>query len=204
MFVSHTHKVAAVSVPKTGSTTVHYALMDNLGVPFHTQSKAPALYHMTAHDLRMIMGAEVFDSYYSFAVVRNPYDRLVSLYHDFRDQRGRIRAASFADFLRQDLQDWRGDVHFRPQTFFLQDGPGASLPTEVHRFEDGIDTIVARIGARFGFTPKKIGHARRSTRKPWQRYFQRADLRAMVHDLYADDFEALDYPMASGRVGLWA
>lgn len=194
MFVSHQHKLVAVSVPKTGSTTLHYALMNNLSNPFHTQSKAPAIYHMTANDVRMIMGREVFDTYYSFGVVRNPYDRLVSLYHDFHDQRGVIRAPTFRNFVRFGLRSWMEDVHFRPQAFFLCDGQGDRVPTEIHRFEDGVENILAQIGKRYGFTPKQIGHARRSDRKPWQTYFKRADLRSIVWELYAEDFETFGYP----------
>lgn len=193
MFVSHQHKVIAVSVPKTGSTTMHYALMNNLKVPFHTQSTAPAIYHMTANDLRMVMGAEAFGAYYSFGVVRNPYDRLVSLYHDFHDQRGMIRAASFTSFVRHGLTRWLDDVHFRPQTFFLCDAEGKCIPSQIFRFEDGMGAVINRVGDRLGLTPKPIGHARRSERKDWQSYFNRPDLRAIIQDVYADDFATFGY-----------
>lgn len=185
----------AISVPKTGSTTLHYALMAGLDQPFHTRSEAPDIYHMTASDLRMIMGPGAFGDYYCFGVVRNPYDRLVSLFHDFHDQRGCIRTDCFADFLRYELVAWLEDVHFKPQTFFLSDTHGHLIPSEVFRFEEGIATIVSTLGSRMGFVPKQIGHARRSDRRHWQSYYGSADLRAIVQEHYAEDFRVFGYAL---------
>lgn len=78
--------------------------------------------HMGAAELRQLLGVTVYDSALSFAVVRNPYDRLLSFYNFIRVS-GRLRyavgakaharaaaqALSFEGFVRRALrhrEDW--------------------------------------------------------------------------------------------------
>lgn len=197
MLVNHPRKLVCIAVPKTGSTSLHYALLSHLGIKFETRSGAPAIYHLTATDARLIMGPFKFDAYFSFGVVRNPFDRLVSLYHDFHDERSIIRENSFDEFVLGSLEHRIGvDVHFRPQTFFLIDD-GKPVVSKVYRFESGLDTILTELGERFGFSFQRVGHARQTKRGRWEDYYTNPDVVGVAERLYADDFSAFNYELLS-------
>jgi len=199
MLICHERKLISISVPKTGSTSIHYALMAHLGMEFKFRDSDAHLYHLNAVDISTILGAERFSDYFSFGVVRNPYDRMVSLYHDFRDQRGIIRAPSFDEFVLRRFQPrWAGNIHFRPQTFFLC-ADGRTAVNAVYRFEDGLDSIMTRIGEIIGFSFSKIGHSRRSERDDWRQYYDRADVIDCIDSAFGDDFATFGYERISAN-----
>lgn len=193
MLVNHPKKFVCIAVPKTGSTSLHYALMSHLGIQFKTRSTAPAIYHLTAQDVRLIMGPGKYTRYFSFGVVRNPFDRLVSLYHDFHDERSLIRESTFEEFVLGSLEHRMGvDVHFRLQTFFLLHNRKPAV-SEVYRFESGLDQILVDIGKRLGFEFEEVGHARKTHRGSWQDYYSNPAVVETARRLYAEDFDAFGY-----------
>ncbi|MCM2563598.1 sulfotransferase family protein [Lutimaribacter sp. EGI FJ00015] len=193
MLVDHNKRVVSISVPKTGSTSLHYALMSALKLKFETNGKDPVVYHLSAADIRIIMGPRKFDGYFSFGVTRNPYDRMVSLYHDFHNQRGRIKQDTFEEFvLEAFLKNWTGNVHFRPQTFFLHSSEG-QVTKEAFKFEDGLDAIMERLIEELELEDASVGHARKSERSAWQQYYSNPEVVKIVSDFYAADFKNFGY-----------
>jgi len=67
--IIHSKRLIFVHIQKTGGTAVRTALGES---PY-----CPAK-HRTARDLRDLYGADVWNAYFKFAFVRNPWDRLVS------------------------------------------------------------------------------------------------------------------------------
>jgi hypothetical protein len=198
MFVSHNHRTINISVPKTGSTSLHYALMSHLQTQCQMKDTAPSIYHISAEDIERIMGPEAFAAYFSCGVVRNPFDRMVSLWHDFHDQRGRIRAENFDDFILNGfLENWRNNIHFLPQAFFLCRGE-VQMVSRIYRFEDGLESIMTDIGQRLGVAFSGIGHARKSTRVTWQSYLQNPRVVDLLAQHFAIDFELFGYDRTVG------
>ena len=91
MPVSHPHKTIFVHIPKTAGTSIeavlgmHGAKKDIGVVPYFNQELdqerlyGRQLQHLTAQAIRAALGNEsLFRSYFKFAIVRNPWDRLVS------------------------------------------------------------------------------------------------------------------------------
>ena len=193
MLISHSHKITSISVPKTGSTSLHYALMSHLKIKFHMKNSAPALYHLSAEDIARIMGPGKFAAYFSFGVVRNPYDRMVSLFHDFCDQRQAIKAETFDDFLIHHFrQSWKDNVHFLPQSYFLCCGTEVMVD-KAYRYEDSLETALHDIGERVGFRVEGIGHARKSERGSWQEYYRNPQVIEIVNAAYDEDFGIFGY-----------
>lgn len=87
MRISHSNKFVFIAIPRTGSTSVRAAL-DNVSdvksvYKYEVTEKFPFYNHITAEELRnvFIQRGWSWEEYIKFAVVRNPFDRCVSLYH---------------------------------------------------------------------------------------------------------------------------
>jgi hypothetical protein len=192
MLIHHPSNLAHIAIPKTGSTSLHYALQRALGVEWSFDNRSPALYHMFASDARRLLGRKRWPQLHSVAVVRNPYDRTVSLFHDFRN-RGLVRARSFDAFAREDLADLAAkDVHFLPQHRFVRED-GQILVKRLYAFEDGVQAIFDDMCARLDLKAHAAPHARKSVRRDWGEYYVRRDTLARVTQIYAEDFALLGY-----------
>ena len=96
--ISHKHKCIFVEVPKTGSTSVRAILgkawkphlnlwqikqlMEASWTEFGGRKNRimAALYLFVPEERRRETGRKQFESYFKFGFVRNPWDRVVSLY----------------------------------------------------------------------------------------------------------------------------
>src|SRR5689334_2060464 len=96
--ISHQYKCIFVEVPKTGSTSIRSILgippkphqniyqmkydLENYWTRYGgwTQQLLAALYLLLPTATRERRGRELFQSYFKFGFVRNPWDRTVSLY----------------------------------------------------------------------------------------------------------------------------
>src|SRR4026209_3030482 len=81
MLISHRHRFIFIHVPKTGGSSVTAALR-----PFcepetlETARQRGLKVHSTARDVIRAFGRDVWESYFTFALERNPWDKCLSLY----------------------------------------------------------------------------------------------------------------------------
>jgi hypothetical protein len=131
---------------------------------------------------------------YAFTVVRHPVARAVSEYRYQRRASGvhltRWRMAGFETWLRYSLHqakanpDYR-DRHFRPQVDFL------CFDCVVHRYEDGLEAVMASLAAATG---KDIPYetAPRNISPPRAVRVTQSSL-DLLAQFYAADFERFGY-----------
>jgi chondroitin 4-sulfotransferase 11 len=200
--ISHPHRCISVHIPKAAGNSVNEAFgigwQDHKDLARYETELAPA----------------VFADYYKFAVVRNPWDRLLSDYnyqvrksrpadtklHLF-DERGARR--SFAEWTEVALSGreplpaarWGGDVspgihRFSPQLDWISLRGGIAVDF-VARFE--------RLGEDFQVISRAVGLGRTnlSRRNPrfhfhYSRYYDAAT-RDLVANYYARDIAAFGY-----------
>jgi len=162
------------------------------------------LQHMTAAALRdALRPAGVFERYFKFAIVRNPWDRLVSVCawsnqkwatgqelsdREFESAVRQLHALHIASRTQgQPLRTW---PHFKSQVEFLLDRERRPLVDFVARYE--------RLHADWTHIRGKIGIQAdlpvrmRSHHRAYQSYYSPAT-RAMVAEIYAEDIAAFDY-----------
>ena len=145
-----------VHVPKTAGSAIVAALADHAlprpsgnwrrltsHLPFaEPMDKLWLRRHLSARWMKVKLGAQVWDRFRSFAVVRDPYDRAVSSY-EFARQRPKLRRhkaamrRSFTEFLRAEPDDRM------QQAPLLTDRHGALMVQKVLRHE----TLAADLAA---------------------------------------------------------
>lgn len=130
------HRCIFIHITKTAGTSVATGLFGHLP------------YHYTAIDYRVIYGRKIFERYFKFAFVRNPWDRLYSAYRYLKaggwNEEDRLWAerylseyVDFNDFVCNWLtsENIKTHLHFRPQCFFICDPSGKPLIDYMAYFE---------------------------------------------------------------------
>jgi hypothetical protein len=79
--ISHEHRCIFIHIPRTGGTSIEVAFTGN-----DLFNVIPFQKHLTARQSKDFYG-DYWDDYFKFSIVRNPWDRVISLYHfeAFRD-----------------------------------------------------------------------------------------------------------------------
>jgi hypothetical protein len=171
--INNTHKFIFIHIPKNAGTTINtllshytYWIDVELGGTVHGEALAP-LYlkrfgigkHTRANQVRNLVGERIWENYFKFAFVRNPYARAFSVYRflkQWRNWEGSAAMAKFAtfeDFLLSDMfkNNPGPDSIFLPQHTWIEDINGNSLLDfigSVEKIGRSLNVIADRIGIK--------------------------------------------------------
>ncbi|WP_082850117.1 sulfotransferase family 2 domain-containing protein [Halioglobus sp. HI00S01] len=207
----HKHNCVFVHIPKTAGMSVEQWFLDRLGLQEEDRPKLllyrnddpekgpPRMAHLLAHQYVDCghISADLFETYFRFSIVRNPYKRLISMYHYLPQS----RATSFDDFVfnRFFRHLWRNMYWFvRPQVEYLNDKNGNMLVNRVIRFEQlNEDFSAVAKQLQLPDTPlPKVNVSRDHRPKEYRSladYYRRDETRRWVEHLYADDLAYFKY-----------
>ncbi len=213
MPISLQHKCVFIHIPKTGGTSIEYALgmfgqwqiedrdamfgligsADLLTLPLKTSY----LQHLSWSELQMIGELKQLDSFSSFAWVRNPCDRFVSAFTKLDphmlEEAGKaglqLGGLNFSDFV--DAVEGFEHVHLRPQSDFIYGSDGQLQVDFVGRYEK-FDRDFTRLCKWLKVTNTVLPHKNASQHRPYQEYYDARTLRK-IEQRYASDFELLEY-----------
>ena len=184
--ISHQHRFIWFRVPKNGTQTLLKS-MDSNGV---------ALDVVQAHMIRYPLRA--YRDYYKFAVVRNPWDRLVSCWHNKilrknafglpeEVHRRLLEFPAFVDHVAEkDIE--RCDTHIASQSSLI-DLDEIDHLIRMESFEAG----VAQVFRDIGIEPFGISSTNRTpTRKPYAEYYTE-ETRDKVGDIYEKDIRNFNH-----------
>ena len=215
MPISHAHRCIFIHIPKTGGTSIERALGMRgrnkkedrellYGRIESNDLKRQALLsgylqHITMADIHTLYPERPFADYFSFSVVRNPWDRLVSTYvntdrHLCRTARARgveLEGLTFDDYVRA-VGELR-HAHLQPQHEYLLDEHGKLAVGYVGRFESLVATfgeICQQLGIR-----KVLSHEKRSSQRKSKdhRSYYSPETKKIVEKRYARDIELFGY-----------
>jgi len=199
-----------VHIPKTAGMSIERGFLDQLGLGSggraqlllrpnkDSQKGPPRLAHLSASEYVDLghLSRESFEQYYKFAVVRNPWDRMVSLFRYLGDAKTtEFNSFVFNRFYRRLWQDMYWFV--RPQSDFITHSDGTVLVDDVLRFE-ALASGYESVSRRFEFAQPALPHVNQSMRKerasarPYQTYYRDAT-RRWIGELYAEDIERFGY-----------
>ena len=216
MPVSHPHRAIFVHIPKTAGTSIEAVLGMHGGrhdigvVPYFNQVTdyehlyGGPLQHMSAQSIRAVLNDEaLFRSYFKFAIVRNPWDRLVSALA-WTDQKWvRGEALSEDQFDRQVRQihgalcaarasgrPLQLPAFLQPQSPFVLGADGELLVDYIGRYERleaDWQAITERLALQSPLPSRMKSHHR-----DYREYYT-PETRAMVGEMFASDVSRFGY-----------
>lgn len=181
--VLHDRRVVYWQIPKAACTTIKRHLCHVLGIPAPVNPHNVDLYTWTD---------SVIEGYYNFAIVRNPFSRLYSLWKnkvkDYLDVNvfdkyhrkiGIFEGMSFDAFIGRIIAIPlnRADIHYAPQCIQLPPEVTCVHMENIHAFMMGVFPVENSSGLdnwRHAYTPKTV---------------------AQVVKYYINDFKRFGYPM---------
>lgn len=174
--VSHQHK--CIHIPKTAGMSIENSFAKSLGLGFYrgecpplilTYNKNPnlgplSLAHLSAKEYvnYKYVSDEQFDSYFKFSVVRNPYDRIVSIYKHFQHH----RIISFKSFLKYKFPKLeKTKNHFiKLQSSYLFDIQDKPIVNYIGKFEN-LSSVINEIKSNLNHPLTEIEHINSSLKQ---------------------------------------
>jgi len=174
-----------IHINRTGGSSIEKAL----GIP---------LEHMSAEIKIRELGLETWENKFTFSVIRNPWDKVVSHYwHRWnRDQAGiQTDEIGFSEWVQltygqQDPRYYNKPKMFQPQVWWLADQAGKILVDKVIRFES-LETGFNEVCQHLGIT-RELPHLKSSPREDYRHYYS-PETRAIVQKWFNEDLEEFDY-----------
>ncbi|MEJ8569495.1 hypothetical protein [Elongatibacter sediminis] len=188
-----------VDVPRTSSTVLRMAFYRRYGRLFGKPSASSGIGlglippHVPAAQLREALGPDLWDSLYTFSIVRNPFERVLSLF-SFLQQNGKLPGMSLSQYVKRLTRrefDYHG--HYLSNTGYVCDDQGEVLVSEVFRYDrrpEWLPVIAERTGcpelmkdhSKVYSTGSDSGLDRFDTRS-----------RRLIRKFFAEDFERFDF-----------
>lgn len=147
--------------------------------------------HATASEIKRYIGEEAFNSYFTFAFVRNPFDWQVSIYHFIRS---RPEHRSYHDASRMSFKEFTLDQirqEASRQVDYVTEG-GQRIVDFVGKLES-INASFQSILTRLDIETIEIPHKNRSVRSPNYASYYDDQLADSVRHYYRRDFEEFGY-----------
>jgi len=193
MWIDHDKKLVFVAVPKCGSTSMIGAL------GFKFQGEAPRIYHAS---IEMILNEhpECTD-YESVGFIRNPWDRVVSVFLDGVQSEGHqgawskdlLKFKNFEDFIMSfENTKWLNWVHFLPCSKFLTVDDKVVV-NHIGRYENIVEdfnTITTKI---IGSPVVLNQHHNKTNRSVDYRAYYNDKTKEIIGRVYEKDIELFNY-----------
>ncbi|WP_044034115.1 sulfotransferase family 2 domain-containing protein [Microcystis aeruginosa] len=205
MLISREYKFIFVHIYKNAGTSITtvlrpfaispwqwkaYRLIKKAGFPSPFFDPHPFPAHVKASEIKESLGAEKFNEYFSFAVVRNPWDWQVSHYkyalksethhqHELTKNLG-----SFEEYIK-----WRCENEVRYQKDFIYEN-NELLVDFVGRYEsldNDFNEICSRIGISVSLPKLNV-----SNTKPYQSYYSEKS-KELVKEAFEPDIRTFNY-----------
>lgn len=221
MILSHKYKFIFVHIGKTGGTSIEHTLSNVLSMSMddtqynkeiinnvdkiHGYTPAWAMKrdhtgrinckHITARELRQIVGHRIWDEYYKFSFVRNPYDKLLSEYSMFTQfeafqNHPWNKYSTFEEFTMS-IVTGKQAISENPYHSYLTDTNNVLMVDFVGRFEtlqDDFDKICETIGLQ----KTKLSHISPTIHRLFREHYTPEALE-MIYRIRKKDFQLFGY-----------
>lgn len=210
--ISHKHKCIFIHIPKSAGSSVFRFFNPDLKVDWRTPNydvlygwcpkRKIHLQHATTDQLldTELISEEIWDTYYKFTIVRNPWDRAYSDYLWIKSDR-KVKG-SFNDFIQKKgqfkdiLTDnnnmfYRGDHLINQTDFFYINGKlKVDNILRFENFTDDINFLIKKLNIEEEFN---IHEKKSKKRYKHYSFFYNNSKRKIIEEKYQKDIEILDY-----------
>lgn len=232
--ISHPHRCIFVHIPKCGGQSVETMFLRDLGLTWEQRAPLlmrqaapgepapPMVAHLLAQDYvrSCYISQELFDSYLKFAVIRDPYARVASIYRFLKIDRLMTFHQYLTGYLTAAVTDSSHRMHWfvRPQVDFLFDEGGLMVDRVIRleHLDDELPGVARELGLADCRVPR-VNVSERATLIDSARMLRRTltdfgvrprsigrhevrwtpEGRALVRDLYDSDFARLGFDPGS-------
>jgi hypothetical protein len=147
--------------------------------------------HLDCDGMKEYVKKDVYDSYFKFTIVRNPWERLYSAYNYLKPQHEQL-FGNFNNYIEhacQVISNGRANhtSHFNPQSYYTKDA------TFVGRFEnlqEDFNEICRLIGFPLTVLPGRDAHALKD--RKYQRHYD-DKTRELVSKTYSQEINEFNY-----------
>ena len=222
------HGVWFVDIPRTSSTSIKAELGIIYGLPYGKAKlinkqkwadKLPGDYiarmkhhthqifddHIPAIEMQKIIGEKAWESLFTFTFVRNPWDRIISLYYTLKralEIPGDMQFKEFV-FALKNARKPKGESILRLREYYfgssdyVLDKDGNILVKYIAKYENRNNDI-KRISLKLGYEKFGTLHVSLSTPRDihYSKYYDE-ETREVVKDIYKEDIELFDYEFES-------
>lgn len=213
-------------VPKTGGTAITKVLENECGflplrkilhlrrrIQRHIIFKGDCSITVSHANVRAMLKRGLLTKQYyqnalKFCFVRNPYDRFVSVWRHHRSVKGkhyeRMSIENFEENVRNKVEDIKHvkkpgsckspkGAFWLPQVCFIPEDMDY-----VGRFEE-LQTSFDAVMRMLGLPERTLPYERVYNRgERWQEYYRSQEIKNLVTEMYAEDFERFGYPIWQG------
>lgn len=203
MLISHSHKFIFIHIYKVAGTSVRTALQ-RFSYPPSKKNKLksfiqinPPIFstdfegHINARSLKAQLPCKIFNSYYKFAFVRNPWDWQVSLYHfalqtpEHHQHQLIKKMKSFDEYI-----DWRINEDLRLQKDFIYEND--TLLVDFAGKMEQINTDIEYIRQKLRIHKLSLPHKNQSRHRNYREYYDNTTKR-YIEEAFAEDISAFKY-----------
>lgn len=212
--ISYKYQCIFVHIPKAGGTSVEDViwpsnhdrteanLWKGLVGEYSNKYQTGGLQHLLASQIRQEVSEDIFNQFFKFTVVRNPWDKAVSQFSymktrpDLRQLIGMKENTEFKTYLAL-IQETK-HIQWEEQYKFFLDENGEEIVDFVGRLENfnrDLLKILEKINRKSPLVARKIEnipHSKKSIRSHYKDYYD-DESKEIVHQLYARDIDILGY-----------
>ena len=191
--INHKHKFIFVHIPKTGGTSIEKYILGNASVAKKQNNK-----HNTVTEYMNKTG-KLFDKYFSFSFVRNPYDFLVS-YYKFRmkminGEFGRTERFMRKKYFKSNFKHWiMNNFYNDPRVITHLDFLSYDSKLKVDfigKFEN-LQEDFNIICDKIGIPQQELPHINKTKHEHYTEYYDE-ETKQIVAEKYAKDSEYFGY-----------
>lgn len=141
--------------------------------------------HMSANDVKSIIGEDIFNSYFKFCVIRNPYDRMVSSYY-FRGAK-----VSFADYVKKTIGTPKPEKTDYNR-YLIDNKPCIDFYIRYEHLEKDLETVCKKLNIEYDISrlPSFKSNIRKD--KEYRKYYNE-ELKQIIYENHKAEFELHGY-----------